>query len=52
MTRPLRYRHELDRGIGQHKFRPDPLTLEEAMGGLLIVALVLSLVFMLFSLEA
>lgn len=47
MTRPLRYRSELG-----HKLRDDPLRLEDVLGVLMIVGVIVSLVIVLFNLEA
>lgn len=50
MTRPLRYRMEL--GIGQWKPRPDPLRLEEFLGGLMVIGFTVFLIVLILNLEA
>lgn len=48
MTRPLRYRTELDRGIGQHKQdMRDPLRMDDVVGMVCLVGLIVFLVWLI-----
>lgn len=40
------------KGIGQHKPRPDPLTVDEVLGGIMVVGFTIFMVLLLFNLEA
>ncbi len=53
MTRPLRYRTDLDRGIGQHKLpHHNPLTMDDVAGMLCLVGLLAWLIWLVwFSME-
>ena len=52
MTRPLRYRSELGKGIGQHKGSSNPLTVDDLVGIVCLIGTIFYLVWLVwFSME-